>query len=128
MEREWKNEAALLLVSSIILLMTVVMLFNSRLRKLFKRCDFCSNLNSNLGIKSLAKTNARFLHELLIEESGFDSNKKKSKQKIGHKLMTHYNKDLIDIFNLVGKHKEFNNLALDKIRTDKGNALHLGIN
>ena len=54
---------------------------------------------------------------------------KKKKQKIGYKLMSHYDRCLKDIFEFCEKddwHKKFNNLALDKVRTDRDNAEDLG--
>ena len=89
-------------------------------------CDFCSIPDSNLGVQNFVKVTEKRLSDILKEENGEGS--KKKKQKIGHKLMSQNNKDLIKIFNLGEgfRNQKFNNLALDKLRTDKDNAEDLG--
>ena len=88
-------------------------------------CDFCSNSDCNLGVQDLIKVTHKYLSDILKEESGF--NDKKKKHKVGNKLMGHYNSYLKYVYGLTdGLDQKFNNLALDKIRTDKDNAVNLG--
>ena len=90
------------------------------------KCDFCSVPDCNLGVQKFVKVSEKSLSDIL-EEENVDGGQK-GKQKIGHKLMSQNDKELIKIFNL-GKgfrYQKFNNLALDKLRTDGDNAEDLG--
>ena len=90
-------------------------------------CDFCSFQDCNLGVKQFVKVTKKYLKEILKEENEVGG--KKKKQKIGHKLMSHYDRCLKHIFEFCEKddlNKKFNNLALDNIRTNKDNAEDLG--
>ena len=89
-------------------------------------CDFCSIPDSNLGVQNFVKVTEKCLSDILKEESGDTG--KKLKQKIGHKLMSQNDKQLIRIFNLGEgfQNQKFNNLALDKLRKDRENADGLG--
>ena len=89
-------------------------------------CDFCSIPDGNLGVQNFVKVTEKHLIDILKEESGDTA--KKLKQKIGHKLMSQNDKQLIRIFNLGEgfQNQKFNNLALDKLRKDRDNAHDLG--
>ena len=89
-------------------------------------CDFCSFPDNNLGVQNFVKVTEKLLRDILKEESGDTG--KKTKQKIGHKLMSQNDKQLIRIFNLGEgfQNQKFNNLALDKLRKDRDNAHDLG--
>ena len=91
-------------------------------------CDFCSKVGCYLGVKNLCKATDQYLSDILKQENIGNAKKKKQQQKIGHKLMSQNDKDLIKIFNLGEgfRKQKFNNLALDKLRTDKDNAEDLG--
>ena len=90
-------------------------------------CDFCCISDCYLGVQRL-KGSEKCLNEILEEENDGGVGSKKNKQKIGHKLMCHYDSELVKTFNLgTGfKHEKFNNLALDKIRKDKDGANDIG--
>ena len=84
-------------------------------------CDFCSIPDSNIGVQKFVKVTEKSLSDILEEENEVGG--KKKKQKIGHKLMSHYDKYLKHIFGFCEKDelsKKFNFLALDKIRTQNG--------
>ena len=89
-------------------------------------CDFCSIPDNNLGVQNFVKVTEKYLSDILKEESGDTG--KKLKQKIGHKLMSQNDQQLIRIFNLGDgfQNQKFNNLALDKLRKDRENADGLG--
>ena len=86
-------------------------------------CDFCSIGDCNLGVQKFEKVPNRFLRDILELEN-------KKKQKISDKLMKHNQKELVRLFNLGEgfQYQKFNNLALDKLRTDRDNAGDLGNN
>ena len=91
-------------------------------------CDFCCNDDCKLGVQKFVKVSDQFLSEILELE-----NKKrigKKKHKIGDKLIDHNQKELVRLFNLGEgfQYQKFNNLALDKLRTDSDNAEDLGNN
>ena len=92
----------------------------------YDHCDFCSIVDCSLGVQKFVKVTDKYLSDILQEEN-FGGGMKK-KQKIGHKLMNHYDLELRHIFSLGegSKHEKFNNLALDKIRTVRENAKDLG--
>ena len=92
-------------------------------------CDFCSISDCNLGVQKFVKVSEKSLSDILEEENVCGGHKSK-KQKIGHKLMSQNNKELIKIFNLGEgfQYQKFNNLALDKLRTERENTGNLGNN
>ena len=90
-------------------------------------CDFCSVSDCILGFQKFVKVSKKCLKEILEEENGGGLLKKK--QKIGHKLMSHHERFLKYIFEFNSGDEliqRFNNLALDKIRNDKGEFDDLG--
>ena len=91
-------------------------------------CDFCSNPICNLGVQDFVQVTEKYLSDILEEESGVGNKKKKQPQKIGHKLMNYYDKELIKIFNLGEgfQLQKFNHLALDKLRKEKDRDEDLG--
>ena len=121
-----ENERIIVFLLLVILIFKLKKFFFLLLKKVYflllkKGCNFCSIRDCILGIQKIVKITEKQLSDILKEESD-------KKQKIGNKLMKQNDKQLCKTFNLdkESKKQKFNNLALDKIRTDKDNAEDLG--